>query len=367
MKCSKCGAEFNSAFCPSCGSPRPPVEPLTIDQLTKSRKNPRGVWAFVISLFTLFGANSAWRYETHWVDALFLIISIILTVSAFKEAKEQDLKRGLTITALILCCISAMLLLPVLIGDLSGNNENSSSSDNAITKASVATNTATSSSVPTPSPTPSPTATPVFSVVYEVGQYKVGLDIAAGEYMAIAADGFGYICVSADSNQSDITFNDVFETNTVFTVYDGEYLELSGCNAVLADEFYAVYTIDKNKDGVMLKVGHDIIAGEYKLEATDGMGYYCIYKDTRHARIVANDIFETTSFVTVKEGQYLILSHCKIISSPVEATPTPHVDQSAVKTSEPKNASTQTSKPLTPPGVPDSAPTSAPSETTSGW
>lgn len=148
---------------------------------------------------------------------------------------------------------------------------------------------------------------------YEPGMYKVGVDIEAGEYVLIAVGNSGYFCVSADANKDDIIFNGNFGVNSIITIYDGEYLDLSGCLAVESSVFYELYTVKHEVSGVMLKVGVDIPAGEYKVVCeTNKMGYYCIYADTRHDEIINNDNFENSTYVEVKDGEYLVLSRCYI-------------------------------------------------------
>lgn len=149
---------------------------------------------------------------------------------------------------------------------------------------------------------------------FSFGQYKIGTDMPSGEYILIANDG-GYFCVSSDSNGDDILFNDNFETNSIITVYDGEYLELSRCIAYPFDAFCEVYGIDTSNSGIMLKIGVNLDAGEYKLESTDDeyYGYYCIYDSSRHENIIANDNFTGQTYVTVSDGQYLLLNRCTIV------------------------------------------------------
>ena len=145
---------------------------------------------------------------------------------------------------------------------------------------------------------------------FSSGQYKVGTDIPSGEYMVIA-NGKGYFCVSSDSNGNDIIFNDNFETNSIITIKDGEYLNLSRCTAYPFDAYCELNTIDTTKPGTMLKIGVNLDAGEYKLSADD-RGYYCIFDSSRHDNIIANDNFTGQAYVTVKDGQYLVLSRCTI-------------------------------------------------------
>lgn len=149
---------------------------------------------------------------------------------------------------------------------------------------------------------------------YSADFYKVGVDIPAGEYVVYAESDHGYFCVSSDSNQSDITFNDNFSYNSIITIGDGEYLELSRCYAIPIEENPEM---DLSGSG-MFKVGTHIPAGEYKLTATGTSGYYCVYPDSRQDDILANDNFENQNYVTVSDGQYLVLSRCKFAETPAK-------------------------------------------------
>ena len=152
---------------------------------------------------------------------------------------------------------------------------------------------------------------------YMEGTYKVGTDVPAGEYLFVITDpSGGYVCVSADSNKDDIIENEMVELCWFATVKDGQYLEVRDCAFLHAENA----TLNINEDGSfvagMYRVGIDIPAGEYKL-TTDDMGYWCIYKDSVVPfDIVSNDLFEGSTYVTVKDGQYLITSDC--IAVPVE-------------------------------------------------
>jgi len=186
------------------------------------------------------------------------------------------------------------------------------------TQALLPTSTAIPIFDPTPtlSPTfePTPTLSPIEKLTrYNEGQYKIGSDIPAGEYVILSSDGYsGYFCVSSDANGNDILFNDNFEINSIITVKKGEYLELSQCIAFPSKEFYKDNTINLDNFGTMLKVGYDIPAGEYKLRTNGSDGYYCIYPNSRHNDIIANDNFKNSSYVNVKKGQYLVLNDCII-------------------------------------------------------
>lgn len=144
------------------------------------------------------------------------------------------------------------------------------------------------------------------------GTYKVGQDILPGEYVVFASGSSGYFSVSSDSNQDDILFNENFDYNSIITVNAGEYLELERCYAVPFDE---VDGIDLTGDG-MFKVGTHIPAGEYKLESGTNSGYYCVYSDSRQQDIIANDNFEGQNYVTVSDGEYLVLDRCMFAEIP---------------------------------------------------
>ncbi len=149
---------------------------------------------------------------------------------------------------------------------------------------------------------------------YYEGQYRVGRDFIAGEYVLLnTSDYSGYFAISSDANGRDTIANGLFEVNSIITVYDGEYLELSRCIAIASTDFYSSYTIKTDRDGTMLKVGYDILPGEYKLIAVSGTyGYYSIYNDSRQTKIVDNNLFKNSAWITVKYGQYIVLSRCHI-------------------------------------------------------
>lgn len=151
------------------------------------------------------------------------------------------------------------------------------------------------------------TGVALYSNAIQEGQHKIGDDMQSGEYVLFSDYGSGYFCVSSDSNGTDIIANDNFEYNSIITVNDGEYLELSRCYAVPLVEVTEL-PIDKAN---MFLVGTHLPAGEYCLES-DESGYYCIYEDSRHNNIITNGNFEGQSYVSVSDGQYLLLSRRKI-------------------------------------------------------
>ena len=109
--------------------------------------------------------------------------------------------------------------------------------------------------------------------------------------------------------------NHIFDYNAFVTVSDGQYFKISDAIAVPVSLIDGItYQIDTSKSG-MFRIGIDLPAGEYRLNSLpDDSGYYCIYDSSQpDADIVANHIFEGQSYVTVTDGQYLVLSDCMIV------------------------------------------------------
>lgn len=150
---------------------------------------------------------------------------------------------------------------------------------------------------------------------YDSGMYRVGTDIPAGEYVLFAENSLGYMEVDSDSsgNFESILCNDNFSYNTIVTVEDGNYLSLSRAYAVPLDEA----ELDTSGNG-MFKVGVHIPAGEYKVvvdeDSVVGMGYLEVSTDSSHqfASIRTNDNIESSTYITVNDGEYLTLDRCHI-------------------------------------------------------
>lgn len=156
------------------------------------------------------------------------------------------------------------------------------------------------------------TSTP--TTVIGPGTYKVGTEIAAGEYVLLCNSTYSaYYAIKSDStgDYGNIIANDNFNFNSIITVSDGQYLELKRCTLSPISE---ITQIDFTK-GNMFKVGYHIPAGEYKLQTGDHSGYYAVLKNPNGeiGDIVTNDNFDGQTYVTVKNGQYLLLNRCSII------------------------------------------------------
>lgn len=144
------------------------------------------------------------------------------------------------------------------------------------------------------------------------GMYKIGSDMSAGEYRLISDTGGGYMQISSDSTGSfdSIIANANFDNNLIVSLKKGQYFKFDRARAYTMVESPK---IDANQEG-MFKVGKDIKAGEYKIESA-GSGYVQVSSDSTHDMnsIVSNDNFEGSSYITVSNGQYLLLTRARIV------------------------------------------------------
>lgn len=152
------------------------------------------------------------------------------------------------------------------------------------------------------------------AITYPAGQYKIGTDMQAGEYMLIQDSSFSaYFAISKDANDFDIIANDNFDGNSIVEVYDGEYLTMDRCYAVALDDAPTLSADDGYLGEGFYIVGVHIPAGEYKVEATERFeAYICVYSDLRRTDIITNEIFEGSRYVELSEGQYLEIERGRI-------------------------------------------------------
>lgn len=149
------------------------------------------------------------------------------------------------------------------------------------------------------------------------GTYKVGVDIASGEYIVIS-EGMAYLEVSYDSTgkSESIIFNENItpNSNSYITLKSGEYFKFTNGEIYPISEGPSIIPPDGlYKDG-MYKVGQDIPAGEYKITLNSTMGYYEILKNSSHDvdSIIEENILQSDTYLTLKEGQYIKIIGLKI-------------------------------------------------------
>lgn len=149
--------------------------------------------------------------------------------------------------------------------------------------------------------------------IYE-GTYIVGSEMAAGEYVLFSLPGkTGSFVIAKDMRADEIVAKEAFETSTIVSVMEDDYLTIADCVAYRAEDFYQYRRIGTGQYGVMLKVGYDLEPGVYELRAKPGKDAECKKYDS--GRHVAEDLIqvftgEQLSMVDVQPGQYLQLVDC---------------------------------------------------------
>lgn len=188
---------------------------------------------------------------------------------------------------------------------------------------------------------------------YELGSYRVGVDIPAGETTIKVNDGMGYMIFDS---------SDYFdEDNMVFVSvgYYPEYVNLKKGQIVwfLDDAIVGAKVSGAGADGSygegMYKVGKDIKAGKYDIVPTDSENAYAVYYDLKHIELSYKDYDEdltTKVVVTLNDGEYIELIGCKLVA---------HIDETTTET-EP-DSTTTTEPDSTTTTEPDSTTTTAPS------
>lgn len=162
--------------------------------------------------------------------------------------------------------------------------------------------------------------------IYGAGSYAVGENFQAGEYILFNAGvREARYLVSIDEDGLDVITEGDFLTNTMLTVEDGDYLKLTDCTAVLAEDYYSIARIEPDQNGGTLKVGYDIEPGSYELIGQPGEAcFYRLYDDTRFHLVAAEEEFRLVCKVHLERGQYLELVSCTVGSRiSDQSTPAP--------------------------------------------
>ena len=127
---------------------------------------------------------------------------------------------------------------------------------------------------------------------------------------------------SSGSFDSVIT-NENFDSFTILTVDKDNYLEIKRAKMMLVSEYFESIDpmlIGAKDDGSyqsgMYKVGVMLPAGEYKLIPEGDSAYVAVMKDSYCIgvdSIISNDNFSSEKYVTVKDGQYLMVNRATIV------------------------------------------------------
>ena len=150
---------------------------------------------------------------------------------------------------------------------------------------------------------------------YPENMYIVGVDLPAGEYIAVAMSKYsGSITVYPDSKKDDILYIENFNTTDYITLENGQYVDLKRASLYNSQACAAAVSDFKSiAEGAYL-VGRDIPAGEYKaIAASEYGGSYTVYNSSSVNRKIEDiENFKATSYFTVSDGQYLIIKRCTV-------------------------------------------------------
>lgn len=250
------------------------------------------------------------------------LLSLIHTdnIKPINIQKERKLTRGITIGILIV-----LLIVFIMAGindknNTATNTKPSQSQDLKPSKDTLKTNTVDeshSNDISTNENSDTNAETPKDDGSIEEGMYKIGSDLAAGEYVIIANDdtGSAYMAITKDStgNLDSIIGNENIANRTYVTVNTGEYLSIKNVKAYPLDKAPKVDTSSGTLSDGMYKVGVDISAGEYKINSP-GDGYVEITTNSRHTLegVISNDNFSGDKYVSIQNGQYLKLQQATL-------------------------------------------------------
>lgn len=158
--------------------------------------------------------------------------------------------------------------------------------------------------------------------IYRTGTYLVGEHIPAGKYIiSTALEGRYTVLFNSGGDREETIF-----TFDYVTLEEGDVIIIySNCIATPASDEHRKAIIRTDAHSGTFEIGTDIPAGMYKLEEVNGcilpccerlpMGNYLIFDGCgAGARVVGAGTVEGTKSIELKEGQYIRISKCKIVS-----------------------------------------------------
>ncbi|MBS4462930.1 hypothetical protein JXA27_10315 [Aerococcaceae bacterium zg-B36] len=151
-----------------------------------------------------------------------------------------------------------------------------------------------------------------YKIVFETDMYKIGSDMPAGEYKVYSLDEYASFKLTGDARGEEYIAYDMVKTFAYVKVEDGQYLELSDCFAVPVEETWPVKIENDTIGEGVYRVGIDIEPGEYKAKAKDEFARYRISKDANAIDVVDSNSIKKSSYVDVKEGEYLKLEGAEL-------------------------------------------------------
>lgn len=318
MKCPNCDAPFSinvdkstSFFCPYCGTQITLNDNTNCFEINYSQTN-----------------RNIDEAQIRRVDAEKEVELKKLELELKKSKQRYSITVLVAVTAVVLICL---LLFPKRTSNLMRETEMPSQTvaQSPIMTSSTEVNSSqetTQNTVPDETyPTPVNTELSygyldpaLFSESWEYATYRCGSDFPAGEYYIMSiTDAAAMYDVSDDP--TDFQWS-MYQVLRKVTVKDGQYVKIPhGGMMVHANE---VDTSNWEKYGVFL-VGKDLPEGEYKIETLND---YCALINTKGTRgayqicegspenipISCNMLFENQAYITLKNGEYLVINNVKL-------------------------------------------------------
>lgn len=150
---------------------------------------------------------------------------------------------------------------------------------------------------------------------YKSGQYKVGKDLPAGEYVAVSkGDAYIELAKDAKGTLDSILANDIFINRSIITVSDGQFIKIQNCELYAFKDAPKAPIQNGSLPSGMYKVGVDLPAGEYKVLSEGGDSYIETSTTSSHQLddIISNDLFQGDKYINVSNGQYLKFFRAKV-------------------------------------------------------
>lgn len=155
---------------------------------------------------------------------------------------------------------------------------------------------------------PAPPAQAEQKNFYSNGEFKIGTDLPAGEYIAVGT-GYVELTKNADDGKRQIIVNANLEgTNCYFDVRNGEYIKVMQDVKLYPSASAPALKVGDTLPSGHYKIGSDAQSGEYKITLQQG-GYFEVTTNLRHEGIyiVKNEFTNEggSFYATVLNGQYL--------------------------------------------------------------
>lgn len=178
--------------------------------------------------------------------------------------------------------------------------------------------------------------------VYEIGTYRVGIDIPAGITTLGSSEGSFFTVFSS---------SDYFDEDATAIIFAKDYpvyfnLEKGQRVMFMEDTSIGVKIPAANSDGSfnpgMYKVGKDIKPGKYKLVPTDAENGYIVYYDLQYIDLSAADSAENLGkdkVIELASGRYIEFAGLKLVPY-VEPKPTEPSSETSSETSSESSSET---------------------------